>query len=134
MEMAIEMKWLPASIHCQGAQTCPPRHPLHARASKFGLRPTHSNKTQKCNYVALQTSPKVSRLRRHSPPGPTSRTPATPETQSFSYWLDDGGIDFDTALVACGLVAGNRWGDGFELKRSCWRLLGHWCRRERDRC
>lgn len=27
--------------------------------------------------------------------------------------LDDGGIDFDTALVACGLVAGNRWNDGF---------------------
>ncbi|KAK4136067.1 hypothetical protein BT67DRAFT_230664 [Trichocladium antarcticum] len=27
--------------------------------------------------------------------------------------LDDGGIDFDTALAACGLVAGNRWNDGF---------------------
>ncbi|KAG7291243.1 hypothetical protein NEMBOFW57_001255 [Staphylotrichum longicolle] len=27
--------------------------------------------------------------------------------------LDDGGIDFDTALAACGLVAGNRWSDGF---------------------
>ncbi|KAK0627942.1 hypothetical protein B0T14DRAFT_493937 [Immersiella caudata] len=27
--------------------------------------------------------------------------------------LDDGGIHFDTALVACGLIAGNRWGDGF---------------------
>ncbi|KXX76683.1 hypothetical protein MMYC01_206511 [Madurella mycetomatis] len=27
--------------------------------------------------------------------------------------LDDGGIDFDTALTACGLVAGNRWSDGF---------------------
>ena len=28
--------------------------------------------------------------------------------------LDNGGgIDFDTALAACGLVAGNRWGDGF---------------------
>lgn len=24
-----------------------------------------------------------------------------------------GGIDFDTALAACGLIAGNRWGDGF---------------------
>lgn len=24
-----------------------------------------------------------------------------------------GGIDFDTALVACGLIAGNRWSDGF---------------------
>ncbi|KAL2190587.1 hypothetical protein L209DRAFT_750722 [Thermothelomyces heterothallicus CBS 203.75] len=33
--------------------------------------------------------------------------------------LDDGGIDFDTALVACGLVAGNRWNDGFfSLDRS----------------
>ena len=27
--------------------------------------------------------------------------------------LDDSGIDFDTALEACGLVAGNRWSDGF---------------------
>ncbi|PMB64022.1 hypothetical protein BM221_010187 [Beauveria bassiana] len=27
--------------------------------------------------------------------------------------LDDGGIDFDTALTACGVVAGNRWRDGF---------------------
>ena len=27
--------------------------------------------------------------------------------------LDDGGIDFDTALAACCLVAGNRWRDGF---------------------
>ncbi|KAK0737329.1 hypothetical protein B0T21DRAFT_286976, partial [Apiosordaria backusii] len=27
--------------------------------------------------------------------------------------LDDGGIDFDTALAACGLIAGNRWSDGF---------------------
>lgn len=27
--------------------------------------------------------------------------------------LDDGGIDFDTALAACGVVAGNRWSDGF---------------------
>ncbi|EJT71213.1 hypothetical protein GGTG_10473 [Gaeumannomyces tritici R3-111a-1] len=33
--------------------------------------------------------------------------------------LDDGGIDFDTALAACGLVAGNRWSDGsFSLDRS----------------
>ncbi|KAH6637171.1 hypothetical protein F5144DRAFT_569826 [Chaetomium tenue] len=24
-----------------------------------------------------------------------------------------GGIDFDTALAACGLIAGNRWSDGF---------------------
>jgi hypothetical protein len=27
--------------------------------------------------------------------------------------LDDGGIDYDTALVGCGIVAGNRWDDGF---------------------
>ncbi|KAL2165010.1 hypothetical protein VTH06DRAFT_306 [Thermothelomyces fergusii] len=27
--------------------------------------------------------------------------------------LDDGGVDFDTALAACGVLAGNRWGDGF---------------------
>ncbi|KAK3309288.1 uncharacterized protein B0T15DRAFT_136081 [Chaetomium strumarium] len=27
--------------------------------------------------------------------------------------LDSGGIDYDTALTACGLIAGNRWGDGF---------------------
>jgi hypothetical protein len=27
--------------------------------------------------------------------------------------LDDGGVDYDTALTACGLIAGNRWGDGF---------------------
>ncbi|KAK4173091.1 hypothetical protein QBC36DRAFT_389979 [Triangularia setosa] len=27
--------------------------------------------------------------------------------------LDLGGIDFDTALAACGLIAGNRWSDGF---------------------
>ncbi|KAL2258286.1 hypothetical protein VTK26DRAFT_8451 [Humicola hyalothermophila] len=33
--------------------------------------------------------------------------------------LDDGGIDFDTALVACGVIAGNRWSDGFfSLDRS----------------
>jgi hypothetical protein len=30
-----------------------------------------------------------------------------------------GGIDFDMALAACGLVAGNRWRDGFfSLDRS----------------
>lgn len=31
--------------------------------------------------------------------------------------VDDGGIDYDTALVACGIVAGNRW-DGFFVTRS----------------
>ena len=33
--------------------------------------------------------------------------------------LDHGGIDCDTALAACGVVAGNRWSDGFfSLDRS----------------
>jgi len=30
--------------------------------------------------------------------------------------VDDGGIDYDTALVACGIVASNRW-DGFFATR-----------------
>lgn len=31
--------------------------------------------------------------------------------------LDDGGLDYDTALVACGILAGNKW-TGFFAKQS----------------
>ncbi|KAK4235952.1 hypothetical protein C8A03DRAFT_36168 [Achaetomium macrosporum] len=43
--------------------------------------------------------------------------PGYPETAMLLSLpaLDSGGIDFDTALAACGLVAGNRWSDGFFL-------------------
>ncbi|KAK4172276.1 hypothetical protein QBC36DRAFT_294519 [Triangularia setosa] len=76
-------------------------------------------KHTRCNCVPLQTSPKVIRittLRQRS--GPTRSTFSTPAIlgaqQCFSLpALDVGGIDFDTALAACGLIAGNRWSDGF---------------------
>ncbi|TLS25445.1 hypothetical protein PpBr36_07860 [Pyricularia pennisetigena] len=72
----------------------------------------------RCNCVPLQTSPKLNR----------DHSPWTAQRRRVTYFLhpgypgkavllslpalDDGGVDFDTALVACGLIAGNRWSDG----------------------
>ncbi len=65
--------------------------------------------------AANESQPEFSRAAAQRPPRINFLHPGYPGNAVLLSLpaFDDGGIDFDTALAACGLVAGNRWSDGF---------------------